>query len=321
MYLISKLLNKFPHLDILDIANFLAGKWLSTIIGILYMAYLIFAVSILLRSFSEGLKVIFFPRTSVPTIMLLFLVAIVMATRLGFKTVARSSLFVIPLVSFTVLFIFFANLKNFTFQGTFPLLGEGMQSTFFAGISNLFAFGGITYLYFIPPHLKEEKSYKKIALTSIVVSGTFLLFSVATLVFLSPTVIIKEEVFPMYLASRYIEFSRFFQRLDAVFLLIWIISVTLFLSISFSFTTQIFQKMLHLQSNKWYIGLFSLIVFGVGLIPSDMYTIVFLENTVYKYIVLILVLIISLTLLVLANFKYARLQKKKGEVLVDKASL
>ena len=37
VYLICKLLEKFPNLDILDIANFLGGKWLKTLIGILFL--------------------------------------------------------------------------------------------------------------------------------------------------------------------------------------------------------------------------------------------------------------------------------------------
>lgn len=320
-YLISKLLSKFPRLDILDISNFLGGKWLRAIIGILFMLYFTFTISILLRSFSEGLKIIFFPRTSVPVIMILFLIAIVIASKLGFQAISRSNLFIIGLVLFTLFFIFFANFHNFNFQGMLPILGEGMQSTFFAGLSNLFAFGGITYLYFIPPYLKDEKAYQKISLISIGLSGLCLLISVATLLFLSPTVIIKEEIFPMYLASRYIEFGRFFQRVDAVFLFIWIISITSFLSISFCFTTKTFQKLLHLQYNKWYIALFSIIMFGVGLLPNDMYQIIFMENTVYQYIILILVFAISLTLLVLANIKYHLLEKKKGAVSIDKASL
>ncbi|MCI9177088.1 MAG: endospore germination permease [Clostridia bacterium] len=321
VYLISKLLGKFPRLDIVDISNFLGGKWLKFTIGILFILYFIFTISILLRSFSEGLKIIFFPRTSVPVIMLLFLIAIVISSKLGFQAISRSNLFIIGFVLFTLFFIFFANIQNFTFQGMLPLLGEGVQSTFFAGLSNLFAFGGISYLYFLSPYLKDEKSYRKVALISTGMSGICLLISVATLLFLSPTTIIQEEIFPIYLASRYIEFGRFFQRLDAVFLLIWIISITSFLSISFCFTTKIFQKLFRLQYSKWYISLFSIIIFGVGLLPKDMYQIIFLENTVYQYIILILVLAISLSLLVFANIKYNKLEKKKGVVSIDKASL
>ncbi len=320
VFLISELLKKFPNLDILDISKFLGGKALKAIIGILFFSYFIFTISILLRSFSEGLKIIFFPRTPTPVIMILFLLAVVIANRLGFQAIARSNLFIMPIILFTILFIFFANLQNFTFQGMTPLFGEGIESTFFAGLANLFAFGGISYLYFLPPYLKDEKSQNKIALTSILASAICLLFSIATLLFLSPNSIITQEIFPLYLASRYIEFGRFLQRLDAIFLLIWIIAIVSYLSISFCFATKVFQKVLNLQYRKWYIGLLALLVFGIGLVPSNLYQVIFIENTVYKYTILILVLAISLSILIFANIKYHFL-KKKGAVSIDKASL
>lgn len=50
-----------------------------------------------------------------------------------------------------------------------------------------------------------------------VLSGIWLLFSIATLLFLFPSVAITEEIVPLYLAARFIEFGRFFQRLDTIF--------------------------------------------------------------------------------------------------------
>ena len=70
-YFVCKLLERFPRLDILDIANFLGGKWLKVITGILFLSYFLFTVSVVLRSFSEGLKIIFFPRSPVAAIMII----------------------------------------------------------------------------------------------------------------------------------------------------------------------------------------------------------------------------------------------------------
>ncbi len=321
VFLICKLLEKFPNLDILDIANFLGGKVLKSIIGILFLGYFIFTVSTILRSFSEGLKIVFFPRTSVATIMILLLLAIVITNKLGFQAIVRSNLFMMPIFLFTILFIFFANIQNFTVQRMLPLLGEGIYTTFFAGLSNLFAFSGIIYLYLIPPYLKDAKSQKSISFVSIGASAVCLLVSVATLLFISPNSIISEEIFPLYLASRNIEFGRFFQRLDAVFLLIWIISITAYLSISFSFATRVFQKLLNFEHAKWYTALFTLFIFAIAILPENMYQINFIETKIYPYIVLILVFGLGLALLVFANIKYYLIEKKKGAVSIDKASI
>lgn len=312
VYLISQLLKNFPGLDILDISKFLGGKILKFIIGALFLCYLIFTISIVLRSFSETLKIIFFPRTPVQIIMLLFLLAIVFVNKLGFQAIARSNLFFMPIILFSILFIFVANFGNYTVQRVFPLLGNGAVSTFLSGISNLFAFGGIAYLYFLPPHLKEQKDYTKIAFSAIGVSGIFLLMSVTTLLLLFPLLTSSEEILPLYLAARFIEFGRFFQRLDAVFVFTWIISMACYLSLALYFATNIFKKITNIQYSKWVIGLIASICFGIALIPQDLKQISFLENNVYKFIVLILVIGVGLGILIFANIKNLILQKKKG---------
>ncbi len=312
VYLISQLLKSFPGLDILDISKFLGGKVLKFIIGALFLCYSIFTISIVLRSFSETLKIIFFPRTPVQIIMLLFLLAIVFVNKLGFQAMARSNLFFTPIILFSILFIFVANFGNYTVQRVFPLLGNGAVSTFLSGASNLFAFGGIAYLYFLPPHLKEQKDYTKIALSAIGISGVFLLMSVTTLLLLFPLLTSSEEILPLYLAARFIEFGRFFQRLDAVFVFTWIISMACYLSLALYFATDIFKKITNIQYSKWVIGLITSICFGIALIPQDLKQISFLENNVYKYIILILVIGVGLGILIFANIKHLILQKKKG---------
>lgn len=317
VYLISKILKYFPSMDILDISEFLGGKILKYIIGILFMIYFLFSTSIFLRSFCESVKIIYFPRTPVILLILLFIIGMILCNRLGIHSIIRANLIFIPVVLFTIIFIFFANLDNFTVQRMFPLFGNGISSTFFSGISNLFAFGGISLLYFIPPSLKDSKEFKKIAITSVLLSGIWLLFSIATLLFIFPSIITTNEILPLYLASRFIEFGRFFQRLDAVFLLVWIISVMSYLSILLTFIVSIFRKVTTFQYPYIIIYGSALIIFLLSLIPQNYAQIYFLETTIYQYFVLIVNFIISLAILLLAALKHHRQNKRKGDALIE----
>ena len=254
-------------------------------------------------------------------IILLLLIAIVIVNKLGFRPIVRCNLFFMPIILFSILFIFIANFGNFTIQRIFPLLGNGVVSTFLSGISNLFAFGGLSCLYFIPPYLKEQKSYSKVAFSAVGISGIFLFMSVTTLLLIFPLLTSSEEILPLYLASRFIEFGRFFQRLDAVFVFIWIISMASYLSIALYFATDIFKKVANLQSSKWIIGLFASISFGLALLPQNLNQISFWENSIYKYIILILVVGIGLGVLIFANIKYLIIKKKKKLNILEKSKV
>lgn len=316
-FLICNLLKRFPGLDILDISKFLGGKWLKVIICILFLCYILFIVSTLLRSFSEVLKVIFFPRTPIYLIMLLFFISIIIINKLKFNALVRANLFFTILVLINLLFIFLGNLDNFTWQRIYPILGNGTYSTFFSGLSNLYAFSGISYLYLIPPYLKSQKDYKKIALTSIVISAFYLLLSVSTLLFMFSPIITTQQIFSMYLAARFIEFGRFFQRIDAVFMLVWLLSIMCYLSFAFYFIASIFKKITNIKTTKWCVSLFTLFSFGIALFPKNMQQVSVLESNIYKYITIVLIFGISLAILVLANIKRLYMDKKKGVPKLD----
>lgn len=316
-YLVCRILKNFPGADILDISEFLGGKILKYIIGILFMIYFLFTASIFLRSFCESVKIVYFQGTHVIYLIILFIIGIILCNRLGSKAIIRANLIFMPIILFSIFFIFFANMDKLTIQRAFPLLGNGFSPTFFSGISNLFAFSGFSLLYFIPPNLKDSKQFHKVAFASMILSGIWLLFSIATLLFLFPSIVITEEIVPLYLAARFIEFGRFFQRLDAVFLLIWIISMVSYLSIVVSFMTSIFRKLTNFKYQYITIYAISILLFITSLIPKNSAEIHFLETTIYKYIVLILVFGISLLILILATLKYRKQCKQKGDVLID----
>lgn len=313
VFLISKLLKKFPELDILDISEFLGGKWLKFAFGTLFFLYFIVSGSIVLRCFTGNLQIIYFPKTHIAFLLFLLVVAIGFALKFGFSSISKANLIIMPIVLISILFVFIANIDNFTILRMTPILGNGFNSTFLSGMSNLFAFSGIAYLYFIPPMLSNSKHYKKIGYISMILSAVFLLLSTSTILFIFPFVAETQEVFPLYVASRFIEFGRFFQRLDAFFLLIWIISLVSYLSIVASFCLTIICKITKISYPNFLIPLLCFTIFCLGLLPQNITQSHFLETTFYKYIVLILIFGISPLLLLLANLKKARLKKKAGK--------
>jgi len=315
--IICKLLKRFPNFDILDISEFLGGKTLKSIIGILFILYFLITSATFLRSFCESLKLIYFTRTPIAFLILLFIISIIITNRLGSNAVLRANVLIMPIVLFSIAFIFIANTDNFVYERVFPILGNGVSTTFFSGMSNLFAFGGIAFLYFVPPSLNRPEQLKKIAFTSIILSTIWLFLSVATLLFIFPSIVTTDEILPLYYASRFIEFGRFFQRLDAIFLLIWIVSMTSYLGIVMSFAVNTFKKITNFKYLYLIIYVFSLLLFMLALIPHNSAHIYFLENDLYKYNVLILVYGISLSILILANIKHRRIAKKKGEIAIE----
>lgn len=301
--LFCKLLKKFPGQDLLDISKFLGGNFLKNIVGAFFIAYFTISSSIMLRNFCESLVVVYYPLTNYVFIILMFITAIALVNRLGFNATLNTASIVFPLVLMSALLLFCGNLDNFSFRRVFPLLGDGPYNTFILGLKNIGAFGGICYLYFLPPMLKEPQKLKKVAIISVIATGLFILLCVATLLFMFSFFITTDEIMPLFSAARYIEFGSFFQRFESVFLLIWIISFCCFLSITCKFSTHIFNKMFNLSDMKTMSTIFIVLIFALSLLPENYATANFLETNIYRYLRIAVGFILGMTILILANLK------------------
>lgn len=305
--LIYKLFKIFPGQDILDVSDFLGGKTFKTIIGFIFIFYFLFSSATLVRNFSEGLKTIFYPMTNLLFIVLAFTITSCISNKFEFATHAEVNLILLPIILFSFVFLFLTNIRHFSAQRIFPILGEGAFNTFITGLGNLGAFGGISVLYFLPPYLKEPEKFKKVTTISICLAIIYLIVCVGTILFMFPFLDRIHEILPLYSAARYIEFGSFLQRLESVFLLFWTLEIICYLCIGTKLTTLILKKICNCQSSKPFTYIISILIFSIAIIPTNYAQASYAENTIYKYSIFFILFILGISILLLANFKKRRL--------------
>ena len=123
-----------------------------------------------------------------------------------------------------------------------------------------------------------------------------------------------EPLNSLYLLTRKIELGNFLQRLDALFILLWLVSMFCYLSLSIFMINRILQKITNVENSKMLSFSVTSIFFGLCLIPLNIEISRFMENTIYRYLIIILSFIISFLILLFANLK----QKiKKGRAQIN----
>lgn len=310
-YLIYYLFKKFPGADLLDVSEFLGGKVLKNIIGIIYLLFFVISSSLLLRNFCESLKIIYYPMTNIVFIASLFVIVVCIANRLDFNATLKTNTLILPIVFVFTIFLFFANMNKFVPQRIFPILGDGIFQTFGVGLINLSSFAGICFLYFLPPLLNKPEEMKKVCLASVGVTAIYIILCVATLLFMFSFFIDTNEISPLYNATRYIEFGSFFQRLESIFLLFWILSFACYISIVSKFSMRVFQKITDIENKKALIDIFGILILGIAILPENYSISENFETTIYPYLVVGIVFILSLSILILANLSKRRKSKRK----------
>lgn len=279
------------------------GPVLKAITSIIFTVYLIFVSSILMANFSEFLRVVYFHSSPSWIITLIFVITAIIANKLGFRSLIKVNTLIVPIVLITELVVFLGALDKIEFQRALPILGYGFGQTFISGFSNIFAFGGLVYLYLIRPNLKNNVNYKKVGIISISLSGLFLLLSVASLLFLFPFLINGVNTLSVYMSTRVIEFGTFFERTDALFIFVWLFAFISYLCVIIAYISKINQKNCNVKNSSIFIYLTGLLILAFSLIPSNTSVIRFAETVLYKNASLFIVFGYSFIILIIGYLK------------------
>ncbi len=308
--LIVKLYKNFAGKDILDISQFLGGKILKTVVGALYIIYCVFILSLVIRALAKDIKLIYFNDFELGTIIFLILLTSVIVYNFGHSSVSKCALIVVPIMAIIILIVAFGNADRFSFERVFPLLGFGINETFFMGLSNIFAYSGIGILYLIMPMLKDTKHFKKISFISIIITGILITLSVGSLALSFPFIESITEISELFVGVQHISFGHVLQRVDAIFVLGWVLAILAYSSVLIMFIVLVFSKLVNTKPVTPMAMVFASLAFIFALLPKNANVVSFLDSVIYKYSSIALIIVGSLLLLIFANIKYKKLNKK-----------
>ena len=320
VFIITKLFSNFNGKDIIDISEFLGGKVLKVIVGIVFIIYFLVILSTTVRVIVQDLEIIYFQNISVYVLTLVILASIVFVYKYGSSAVVKCNSIIAPIVGIAILIIAFSNVQDFSLDRIFPILGFGAKETFITGASNIFAYSGLAILYFIMPMLKDSKNFKKVSIVSTILVGILIIGSVSSLVLSFPFIENINEISSLYVESRDISYWQVFQRIDGLFVFSWILALLSYISVALFFIVTIFRKLTHAKKEFPVVLAFINIIYGVTLIPKSIETVRFLEEVVFKYANISLIIVTGLILMILANIKYYfQNAKHKKEVSINNA--
>ena len=303
--LLVKLFEKFQNADIIDISEYLGGKFLKWIIGIISILLFIFVAFVTLVDFTNALQIVYFSNFSIIYIVLFFIVGILVANLYGgLKGISHFSSFLLPFVLISIILPIWGVWSDFSIESFTPFFGNSYYSTFVLGLSNCFSMYIISYFYFFKPHLKETINFKKVVITSYGISWFLLFLSIIPIMTLFNVNMESEPLNSLYLLSRKVEFGSFIQRTDALFILLWLLSLFTYLSFVVFLINRTLKKLLNVTNEKMISFSICNILLGLAILPLNSAQIHLLEKGLYKYIILIVVFGLEMIVLLLANLKF-----------------
>ena len=303
LLLFIKWYKPFYGQDILDISNYLGGKTLKYISGILFSILFLLITSILLRNFAEAIYTAYFSHIDIKLIIFFFAFIVFIAINFGKTSIIRCNTLITFAMIISLIILIISLIPNIDIYNMYPLLGNGIKATFIEGIGNLYAFSGICIIFFISPMLKKPESLSKITISAYCIVSSILFLVICSLLLSLSFLLNVNELSPIYLLFNTIQFGKFFQDPKSLFILIWILSIISFLSVFLMLIVIIIQKLLNFKNFSALSGSTTSLLFIFTLIPKNLSEIIFISSDLYKYFQIAIVFIYGFLILGFAYFK------------------
>lgn len=305
-YIIVKLFNKFSNSDIIDVSEFLGGKFIKYIVGMFLLIYIIVISAVLLRDFAEIIHILYYTDTPIIYLLLFFIVVCIISNLLGDRSILRTNVILCIIVVVSLIISFASVIPNLTIQRAFPILGYGTYTTFFSGLTNIFAFNGLLFLYLLPPMLENKKDFKKASMIAVSIAGILIILATSSILLAFAFSTNIEKISPLYMLLANNEFGKYLQHPESLFVFTWILSFMSYLNIACMMLVQILKKLTNVKNGKPFVIPLCIIILLITLIPKNIMQAREIGTFLSKYICTPLIFIILPIILIFANLKYKR---------------
>jgi len=271
IFLVSRL---YPDLTIIESNKKVMGKFLGSLVSIMYLSYSFIYAAVALREVGDFLTTEMLPDTPIEAIHILFVIIVIMATRLGLETFARCVEILYPYVFLLFFVLVISLLPNVDIENVQPVFEGGFKPIVRASLLFItYPFVELVLFMMIFPHVNKSSKVKRSLFLGAFIGGIVLvLFTTITILVLGHEQT-SRQMYPGFLLAKKINVGDFFSRVEVVLAGIWFITIFFRITIYFYFTCQGLAQVLNLKDYRpvcYPLGMI-LIVLSISIAPNIVY--------------------------------------------------
>ncbi|MBC2724080.1 endospore germination permease [Desulfosporosinus sp.] len=236
--MVLALMEQYPQKNLLQITEILWGKWISKIIGILYVLIMIYFGGLLLGQLGDMYESSIMPRTPIEMFYLGGLLLVLYLVKSGIEVFARFSEVLFPLIVFALVLNIGLSIPRVEQGELMPLLSQGMIPIFWGGTKiGPFVMEYILFLAGVLPFLSTNKGellhFKRGLWKTIFLVGILntLVVLIQILVF-GPSETVN-LVYGLLVLGKMVEVSKTIAGVESLFLGVWFAALVIKISAFF----------------------------------------------------------------------------------------
>lgn len=260
--------------DIVAVCRHLVGKVGAWFIILVYIGIFLGNSALILRQYSEYTLSTALPHADFQFVIIWYAVTASILCYLGIETLCRSGYILLPLMLSGLILILVLVSPFYVVYNLTPWQGNGIMTAVESGIRGGGYNIGVLSLIFLASAFQSGKTIKSIAIYAL--GGALLLrilyMLVYTMVF--GVGIGGEKAMPFFELARLVYLNQYIQRIEALFILVWVIFGLLAIASSLYIGLYLIVLLLKLPALRPIVPLGAMIVANLAMLPPDIgYTI------------------------------------------------
>ncbi len=278
VYLMWIILKKNPDQTIIEITEEALGPTLGITFNLITIAFFLSICFFFVREFSEALIISALPETPISVIVATYIIIGLLGAYLGIEAIARSTRLTYIYIFGGAVLLLFALTPQWNFDNLFPIFGNGFYPVFGLGTFSTAAVTEIILAAVLVQAMGGADKYLRINFFAATTAFSVLAILLAVSVLTMGKELTIETTLPFYRLSRTIYLGRFFQRVEAFFIIIWSIVGALKIALTLYGAAVSLARTLKLPDYRPLIWPLGLIVFIFSFLPPDLPTTIELDT-------------------------------------------
>ncbi|MFD1849606.1 GerAB/ArcD/ProY family transporter [Oceanobacillus bengalensis] len=266
---IAKLASKYPNQSFLSYASLLVSKPVAIVLTLLFSIQGIALTAFEVRAISDISHQYLFDKTPFEVVGLCFLLVVVYAVSGSRAGVFRLNTLFFPIIFCTTVILIFFAIGYMEVDNLLPVFKTDMSGYLEGTMQSALSYTGIGILFFYISLVKNPKKTPRMAAfgMGLVVITYVIIYLTCVAVYGPATEAIR---FPLVELAKEIEVpGGFFERLESVFFVIWIMAIFTTTMMAFDVTVMALNSIFPKTNKMKIIFLLSPLIYFVSTIPSN----------------------------------------------------
>lgn len=305
LFAMTHVMCKYPG-DMYSICRTLLGRVGAWVIALYYIGVFLGNCVLLLRQFAENTLLTAQPYMEFSIVVLIYMGAAAVIAYAGLEGMVRANYIITPFAVLALLLVLLLLAPFYNIHNLLPWQGKGLENVIpeallFAGVDT-----GTFALIILAPAFQNLRTIRQAAifglgLSTLLRTVTVLVF---TLVFdVQPA---REKVIPFFEMARLVYLSRYLQRIESLFIILWVMTGVLAIAINFYMGVYLITRLLNLPTMRPLVPIVAILLAELSMLPPDITTVIILDLLAIRTYLNIGVYVIPAILIAAAFLKKKR---------------